>query len=567
MKRRDSAETIRVVHSTRNRSMLFSSATMLLLLAVGVAGCGEEDELADSDLGLADIELSGPVAVDHLGLRWQVDHASHQILVTDGDGQIVDRYDFEGVAEALEDIEVTETHVYVLVFGGIEPVIARAGRNDVAPSAWETFPISADNLDLHEVTGLHKNVDGVLSLELARSNQQLPVFTAAGNLDIAPAPQALLTPQTYVRFDVSGYIPAQSDYVPVGPTRLLDTRLNGQQHFGPLTNTQILEVTVADRAGLPQANAMGAAVLNVTVLPQKAGYLTVYPGGVLPGTSNINFAQGEATPGLVIIAPGADGKINLSHVTEQGFSSHILIDVVGYFPPSANVTMIQPKRVFDSRQVPFGPQLAAGTTRDVQVGGIGGVPVQASAIIANLTAVKPAGHGYATVYEAGAAPPQDPSCPGNEIRSLSYTGTTRANLVIIPMSDAGRVTIHTTQSAHYILDVFGWFGPGDDFTPIEPMCLMDTSAYPWWIENGDLIDINVVRFPIPNETKAVFGNLTALSPSGGRGFLQVYPVPLNPEFVPGTSNLNFYSGKTVSNATFTGVSPDREFRVRATLFP
>lgn len=58
-------------------------------------------------------------------------------LVIDDDGAIVDRLRFlQGLVRGMEDIEVTDTHVYVLMVGGQQPIIARMGRNDAAATAW-----------------------------------------------------------------------------------------------------------------------------------------------------------------------------------------------------------------------------------------------------------------------------------------------------------------------------------------------------------------------------------------------------------------------------------------------
>ncbi|MFV8754305.1 hypothetical protein ACNOYE_27485 [Nannocystaceae bacterium ST9] len=433
-------------------------------------------------------------------------------------------------------------------------MITRAGRNDVAPSDWESFSIPADDLDLDEITGLRKDADGVISLELALSREYLPVFTAKGNLDIAAAPLALPPPpSTDVIFDMSGYLPAASNYVPVEPTRLLDTRQSGQQHVGALVNAQVIEVTLAGNAGLPQPNEIGAVVLNVTVVPQKAGYLTVYPDAMLPDTSNINFAENENTAGLVIIAPGFDGKINLRNVTTPGFSSHVVVDVFGYFPPVADIHMVTPKRVFDSRVAPYGPKFAANETRDVQLAGVGGIPFQGvGAVIANVTAANPAATGWTTVYEDGTLRPGT--------TNLHYvTNAARTNLVILPLSNQGYASIYTSQSAHYVVDVLGWFGEGVDFEPISPLRLVDTRNDP----NGELgpIDPLSIEAVGPDDMVAIFGNLTAVKPTM-RGYLQVYlDVVLDP------TNLNFYAGKTVSNAVMTPVSPEGQFDVRATFVP
>ena len=559
MKRWYSENPIKTLGIAQNRPMLLS-----MLLAGGVAGCIDDDELTDSVLELNEVEPSGPTAVDHLGLSWIVDEPGQQILVIDGNGQTVDRYDLDGLVGGVEDIEVTETHVYVLTIGA-EPVIARAGRNDVAPSAWETFSIPSDNLGHRDVTGLLENADGVISLELTFGSEHLPLFTPDGSLDIATAPLALpAASSTHVVVDVSGYIPANSGYVSVDPKpkRHIDTRLNGPN--AALPDDYSMEITLAGQAGLPAADQIRAVVLNVTVVdPQGTGWVTVYPEATVPDplTSNINFAAGETTAGLVLINPGDDGRINLLHFTSSG-KSHIIVDVFGYFPPdndnnnNNDLHMIQPLRVYDSiSPLPANqgnPVKVAGV--DVDNDGDEDIPLGVGSIIANVTVKNPPGYEWATVYKTGTSMPKT--------SNLNYYTNSRANLVIIPVSGGGFANIYTTQSARYIVDVLGWFDGETKFQPIKPRRIRDTRFDdPGPLKNIEISIDTVDNTPIPDDALAIFGNLTAVYPTA-RGYLKVYPDPNN---VPDTSNLNFNLGRTVANAILTEVSGG-EFYIKAT-FP
>jgi hypothetical protein len=898
----------------------------------GIGVGGGPDELTYSGVDSLEKEAWGPAAyvVDHLGLNWLADGPGHKILVIDDGGQIVDRYQLDGLVRGVEDIEVTETHVYVLTVGGNEPVIARAGRNDAAPSAWETFSIPADGLDPSDVTGLRKDADGVVSVELVFGREHLPLFSADGNLIAAPGSptriyevdghgieltgytgqpgddpsngtlvvdgvevasirtlgmlgdfsligatpdgdvwlrvadvgmadgafvtqmygyrfaldgtlvevvqmpmreelvwvehritvdtegelrvlsagveeaslrsparvgvptaielppgvvpyrpgaeetatasasahvpsgeasasqpvaneatcitrdeimqrayayasytavynsehmetcdgrtpvsyfeqhlgesirgvaykyagfmevsqydnavknnytigdlnteddnavdgcssgvdcsgfvsmawyagyhwtailheistelgstsellpgDALNKPNSHVRlfeqyvengvkvvestvgkdrmrvvvrniswgeagyeegyrpirydsvcpddlppppppstttdvvFDVSGYLPAASGYVPVAPTRLLDTRVMGGEYYGALVDGQAIEVTMAGHAGIPDASGIGAVVLDIAVVdPQGDGFLAAYPDGVYQGTSSINFAAGETTAGLVIVDPGDDGKITLYHRTVMG-GSYVVVDAFGYFSPGADIHMVTPARVFDSRQAAFGGvPLPAGAT-DVQLAGIGGIPLAGvGAVIANVTVVEPVSNGYATIYEAGTPQPVT--------SNLNYASDTvaRANLVIVPVSDSGLATLYTLQDAHYLVDVLGWFGEGIDFEPIAPLRLLDTRIDGGGIPLGHMspLSIDVIGAPtIPDDVRAIFGNLTVVEPPRP-GHLQVYA-----DTVPSTSNLNFNAGMVVANAVLTEVSPAGNIHIQAVL--
>ncbi len=151
----------------------------------GIGVGGGPDNLTYSGVGSLEMEAWGPAAyvVDHLGLNWLADGPGHKILVINDDGKIVDRYDLEGLARGIEDIEVTETHVYVLMLGGQTPMIGRVGRNDAAATAWETFDIPTSQLDITDITGLRRDAEGVVAVELAFGREHLPLFAGDGDTD------------------------------------------------------------------------------------------------------------------------------------------------------------------------------------------------------------------------------------------------------------------------------------------------------------------------------------------------------------------------------------------------
>ncbi len=361
--------------------------------------------------------------------------------------------------------------------------------------------------------------------------------------------------KTHVIFDVSGYLPGNSGYTPVGPTRLLDTRVDGQEHVGPLVTEETISVTIAGRDGIPGPKQLGAVVLNVAVAEvQGDGFVAVYPDQEYPGTSNINFAEGETTPGLVLIDPGDDGKVELQHITTNG-TSQIVIDAFGWFPPSADLHMITPTRIFDSRQEQDGAAKLGAGTHDLKLAGVAGIPVAGvGAVIANVAAIHPAEAGFATVFEAGTPQPTT--------SNLNYgADRTRANLVIVPVSDDGLASLYTLRDAHYAVDVLGWFGDGVDFKAIPPIRLRDTrkdDAEP--IGDGESITVDIVSAPtIPDGVKAVLGNVTVAQPTS-QGYLQIYTDQL-----PATSNLNFIAGGAVANAVVSEVSAGGQLKIRPTI--
>ncbi|MFM2183395.1 MAG: hypothetical protein RJB61_1689 [Actinomycetota bacterium] len=234
-------------------------------------------------------------------------------------------------------------------------------------------------------------------------------------------------------------------FVPTQPTRLVDTRLAG----GKLAPRVIRTVTAGGAAGIsPTATAV--AVTVVAVAPTTTGHLKVFAGNAAaPGTSNLNYVSGENTSNSMIVELGADGTFD---VWASAGSVHLVVDIYGYFDPASThggYTGITPHRLFDSRST-FGPLVAE--TVDLDVVGHAGVPAsEATAVVLNLTVVRPTTNGSVSVYPSG------PTTPSTS--SVNYkAGTVRAAQVVVAVGDLGRVSITTRYgSVHVVVDIVGWF--------------------------------------------------------------------------------------------------------------
>ena len=100
------------------------------------------------------------------------------------------------------------------------------------------------------------------------------------------------------------------------PFRAVDTRASTPLAPG---ETRLLDTFVLNAESI---------LVNVTAVdPSATGFLTVFPtDGGRPDASNVNFTAGRASPNLVLVKPGADGKIR---VFNSAGSTHVLIDVIG----------------------------------------------------------------------------------------------------------------------------------------------------------------------------------------------------------------------------------------------
>src|SRR5262249_18491532 len=106
---------------------------------------------------------------------------------------------------------------------------------------------------------------------------------------------------------------ATSEYTPLVPARLLDTRPvastidGGGLPAAPLGANGMLDLTVVGRGGVPD-EGVSAVVLNITVTePTAPSFVTVWPKGAeRPNASNLNFVPGQTRPNAAIAKVGSD---------------------------------------------------------------------------------------------------------------------------------------------------------------------------------------------------------------------------------------------------------------------
>ncbi|MDU0314717.1 hypothetical protein RKE38_13545 [Phycicoccus sp. M110.8] len=382
------------------------------------------------------------------------------------------------------------------------------------------------------------------------------LFTRAAAVVVLAA--ALLNPA------VAQAAPEPTGYIPLTPARLMDTRPGGTTvdgryaGTGAITGTAILAVTTRGGVDTFQFNAVA---LNVTaVAPSRDTYLTVWPASCFsctpPNASNLNVRKGEVTSNLVVVAQGNAGSVA---ITVGAGSSHVVVDVVGYFPdpgdpPQASFHSLLPARLMDTRpagttvdgQAQAGGALAAGSERTLQVGGRDGIPASGvGAVVLNVTGVAPTAATFLTVWPTGQP---RPSASNLNLR----TGEVRPNLVIATVGTGGKVSFYNNSgSIHVVADVVGWFAAaGSSYTPMTPGRLLDTRAGGTTVDGqaagqGPLgpkavLDLQVTgRDGIPaSGVSAVVLNLTGLAATPT--YVTAYPTGVAR---PNASNLNLSAGE------------------------
>lgn len=261
---------------------------------------------------------------------------------------------------------------------------------------------------------------------------------------------------------VGGTVADAGGYVPVTPSRLLDTRdataLGAVSRLGP-QESRPLHVTGV--GGVP-ALGVAAVVLNVTeVQPTQPGNLTVYPtGSAVPVASNLNYVPGDVRPNLVTVKVSPSGYVSFAN--QSAGTTHIVVDVAGYYlagtPTKAGMFVpVDPLRLLDTRNgtgISSTTAVAPMTSLALQISGVGPLPpVGVSSVVLNVTETEPTAPGFVTVYPSGMPLPL--------ASNLNFAaGDTYPNLVIVKVGAAdGQVKLVNDSSGytHLIADVAGYF--------------------------------------------------------------------------------------------------------------
>jgi len=138
-------------------------------------------------------------------------------------------------------------------------------------------------------------------------------------------------------FDVTGYYTndlSGAKYVPMTPTRLLDTRYaNGLS--GKFRANTPRTVQITDR-GVP-ANAIAVSGNATIVNETHSGAVFVGPDYIAkPPTSTLNFVKGDVRANGLTVALGTDGvhgTLSAVYLAASGNAMDLVLDVTGYYLP------------------------------------------------------------------------------------------------------------------------------------------------------------------------------------------------------------------------------------------
>ena len=226
-------------------------------------------------------------------------------------------FDF-GVARVLASSSVSSLAGLSVSVGGLSPAFSSTG---FSYSVEVANPVSSVTLT-PLVTDLNSSVrvNGV-AVASGVASGGISLGVGVNNVSVVVTAQDGVSVSTY-----SVVVTRAEEFVAMSPIRLMDTR-SGQK-VGEIDGSgspYMLQVTGVD---VPVGTT--AVALNVSVVDGEtgdfSGYVTVYPCGGRPDTSNLNFVDGQTIPNSVISSLSSSGKVCL-YVFGR---AHLLVDVTGY---------------------------------------------------------------------------------------------------------------------------------------------------------------------------------------------------------------------------------------------
>jgi IPT/TIG domain len=371
-----------------------------------------------------------------------------------------------------------------------------------------------------------------------------------------------------------------SNYAPITPFRLLDTRITG----GPIGQGVSRPVQVTGVGSAPLPASATAAVLNVTAVSGSASsLLSLYPYGTLrPNAANLNFPAHTVIGNLVTVTLGPHSGQGWVEIYNALGSVNVVVDVEGYFTPQPASDVIglfhpvAPIRVCDTRSPSPTPicsahgALGPGASMVVNFALTGGLPGDgtAEAAVVNVAGVAGTAATFLSLFPTNANGACVP--PGTSTLNLA-AGAVAVNRVMVELGpstlggvDDALCVFNAVGVINVIVDANGWYGSssavaaGYQYQAIAPTRICDTRFTSTSCNLGAigaglnrLITVGAHDGVPPNVSSpttnvvAIIANMTGIAPTATT-YLNLYPATL-PLSRPTVSDLNLGPGSVLAN--------------------
>jgi hypothetical protein len=252
---------------------------------------------------------------------------------------------------------------------------------------------------------------------------------------------------TNLIIDVTGQFLPGSGFVPVTPTRAVDTRETAIVSPG-----EVLVVPLNDVPGLPADRH--AAVINLTTIGGwTAAEVRAFPCDTAPPALPSRRTDVGAIQNLMVLA-ATDAAGRLCVTASQ--PTQVIVDVFGGFDATADVTPLSPRIVYDSR----GGWPVAGNSSISAV-----VEAGRNGALVNVETTNPSAPGFITTFPCDTGRPWTSML--NTLPNRVQSGST-----LVGLDTAGAVCVYTMSGTHLTVSTTATIGAA--FTRIAPFRALDS---------------------------------------------------------------------------------------------
>jgi len=493
-------------------------------LATDITGSTRVDDLTVPNTGTGNgyydrgaVEFQNPLRVYQPSVTPQQTATGYPVTITSGDTnpwgtQVTRTFDFGDGSPLLTTPAASVQHTYTKLTNGRSTVYLIT-ETESGQSFTKSVTINPPGPLVDHVTTTEQNADAPLAVTVDDTSTSpftitscklnfgdaTPVITKADSCN--GAQHSYTKPGTYTMSntltDANGRTATASSkvtvgpvFVPVGPTRVLDTRAGLGAPKARVKAGGVIRLRVNGTAGITDASSV---MLNLTVTDTTGnGFVTAYPDSAKrPTAASLNYRPGQTVANLVDVPVAADGIVDLYSSAGQ---LDMIADVEGYntLTPASDGTILMNdavtqgefRQVLDTRGGPGLPKLgkvgpgASITFRALDTTDLGCCEYGATAVVLDVTETNATAASYITAYKPGSSRPNT--------SDLNFAaGETRSTTVVVPVDAQGRVSLFNhAGSVDLIASVEGFyqpFGPTTDpanepMTPITPVRVLDTRS-------------------------------------------------------------------------------------------
>ncbi len=334
----------------------------------------------------------------------------------------------------------------------------------VAPTVATYLEVYPDGKPAPGTSNLNPAAGEVVAnlVEVGMTNGKIDVLNATGSINVV--------------IDIEGYVSTTSTglYTAASaPVRICDTRAPGggvptnrcnTSGPSPIGPGATLTFNVNGGGSPVPGTGVTAVVFNLTgIAPSVPTVLTAFTGTPRPLASNLNINPHTAVPNRVIVPVTCAGGNCTVSIWNGAGTINIAVDIDGWFSATGKSfsALAAPVRLCNTQNGNPSVQgctkaaVAGGSAnvRNLVVTGVLGIPSNATAIVANVTAVNATTSTYVTVFPGplGASVPD-----ASDINPTSISAV--PNLVIVGVGSDGSINVfNAVGSVNFIVDVVGYY--------------------------------------------------------------------------------------------------------------